>query len=90
LEESTSGNVQHDFLGGVNHVLEQGPMEIKQSNIESDEQVKTRTDKLEHDIQCITKEIEKISENINLGFTLLNELELDYGKYEIKIIEAIH
>jgi hypothetical protein len=52
--------------------------------------VKTRTDKLEHDIQCITKEIEKISENINLGFTLLNELELDYSKYEIKIIEAIH
>jgi uncharacterized protein YeeX (DUF496 family) len=65
-------------------------MEIKQSNIESDEQVKTRTNKLERDIQCITKDIEKISKKINLGFTLLNELELDYGKYEIKIIEAIH
>ncbi len=61
LEESTFRNVQHDFLGGLNPVLEEGPMEMKQSNFEPDEQMKALTAKLELDMQDIIKKIQKNS-----------------------------
>jgi len=77
-------------LGGLNPVLEEGPMEIKQSNFEPDEQMKARTAKLELDMQDIIKKIQKNSKNINLGFTLLKVVELEYDKYEIKITKVIH
>ncbi len=42
-------------------MLEEGPMEMKQSNFEPDEQMKALTAKLELDMQDIIKKIQKNS-----------------------------
>jgi hypothetical protein len=59
LEASKFRDVQYDLLGEADPMFEQGPMKIKQANIEHNKEMKTRATNLELQMQFIIEKIKR-------------------------------